>query len=394
MSGVLEGIRVLDFGRYIAGPFCGTLLADLGAEVIRIEKVDGSEDRYTAPVTDDGEGATFLQMARNKKGLTLNPMKPEGKEVLRRLVKTADVVVANLPLPTLQQMGIDYESLKAIKPDIILTMISAFGADGPYRDRVGFDMIAQAMTGAMHLSGPEGTPIRTQVPYVDYGTAVLSAFGTLAALLERQKSGRGQMVESSLYSTGLAFMSAYLIEQGVIEANRGGQGNRGYHASPVDTYRCKDGHVMVATVGMPLFERWARLLGEESWLADPRFQTDQGRADHSALISERMQRWCAALTAAEALAALEQARIPAGPVLSPQQALDDPHAAARRLFKQVEYPGLPRPAPLVDTPVRLSATPGGIRRRPPTLGEHTDPILAELGFSAAEIAKMREARAV
>ena len=394
MSGVLEGIRVLDFGRYIAGPFCGTLLADMGAEVIRIEKVDGSEDRFTAPVGGNGDGATFLQMARNKKGLTLNPMKPEGREVLRRLVSTADVVIANLPLTTLQQMGIDYDSLKAIKPDIILTMISAFGAEGPYRDRVGFDMIAQAMTGAMHLSGPEGQPIRSQVPYVDYGTAVLSAFGTLAALLERQKSGRGQMVESSLYSTGLAFMSAFLIEQGVIGVNRKGQGNRGFHASPVDTFRCKDGHVMVATVGMPLFERWARLMGEPHWLEDPRFQTDQGRADQSALISERMQRWCAALTTAEALAALEEARIPAGPVLTPQAALDDPHAAARKLFRKVEYPGLPRPAPLVDTPVRLSRTPGGIRQRAPTLGEHTEAILGELGFSEAEIEKMREARVV
>jgi len=394
MTGVLDGIRVLDFGRYIAGPYCATLLADMGAEVIRIEKVDGSEDRYTAPVTGRGEGATFLQMARNKKGFTLNPMKPEGKAVLRRLVETADVVVANLPVLTLHQMGIDYESLKAVKPDIILTMISAFGADGPYRDRVGFDMIAQAMSGAMHLSGFEGQPTRTQVPYVDYGTAVLSAFGTMAALLERQKTGRGQIVESSLYSTSLAFMSAYLIEQEVIQADRGGQGNRGYHASPVDTYRCQDGHVMVATVGMPLFERWVKLIGEEHWLKDERLQTDQGRADHSALISERMQRWCGERTTAEALAALEQARIPAGPVLSPRQALDDPHAAARQLYRRMEYPGLPRPAPLVDTPVRLSGTPGGIRHRPPTLGEHTDAILTELGFSTAEIGRMREARAV
>jgi crotonobetainyl-CoA:carnitine CoA-transferase CaiB-like acyl-CoA transferase len=391
---VLQGIRVLDFGRYIAGPFCGTLLADLGAEVIRIEKIGGSEDRYTAPVTDKGEGATFLQMARNKKGLTLNPMKPEGREVLQRLVKTADVVIANLPLPTLRQMGIDYESLKAIKPNIILTMISAFGADGPYRDRVGFDMIAQAMTGAMYLSGEGELPMRTQVPYVDYGTAVLSAFGTLAALIEKKNTGRGQMVEASLYSTGLAFMSAFLIEQDVTGVNRAAQGNRGYHASPVDTYRCKDGHVFVATVGMPLFERWARLIGEEHWLTDERLQTDQGRAEHSALISERMQRWCAGLTVAEALAALEQARLPAGPVLKPQQALDDPHAAARGLFRRMDYPGLPKPAPLVDTPVRLSATPGGIRQRAPTLGEHTDALLGELGFGAEEISALRKARAV
>ena len=394
MSGVLEGVRVLDFGRYIAGPFCATMLGDMGAEVIRIEKVAGSEDRYTAPVTEEGHGATFLQMGRNKKGLTLNPMKPEGKRVLKRLVKTADVVVANLPVRTLHAMGIDYDSLKAIKPDIILTMISAFGADGPYRDRVGFDMIAQAMSGAMYLSGREGEPTRTQVPYVDYGTALFSAFGTMAALMERERTGRGQTVEASLYSTGLMFMSAFLIEQRLCNFNRKAQGNRGYHASPVDTFRTKDGHIMLASVGMPLFERWAKLMGEPHWLEDERLRTDQGRAEHSTLISERTQRWAENLTTEEALAALEEARLPAGPVCTPQQALDDPHAAARKLFKPTEYPGLPEAAPLVDTPVRLSETPGGIRQRPPLLGEHTDAILGELGFGADEIAAMHEARAV
>ena len=151
MSGVLEGLRVLDFGRYIAGPFCATMLADLGAEVIRIEKLDGSEDRYTSSIAQGGEGGTFMQVARNKLGFTLNPMKREAREVLRRLISSADVVVANLPLPTLKDMGIDYESLKAIKPDIILTHVSAFGNTGPYSERVGFDLLGQAMSGGMYL---------------------------------------------------------------------------------------------------------------------------------------------------------------------------------------------------------------------------------------------------
>src|SRR5262249_29350198 len=163
MAGVLEGIRVLDFGRYIAGPFCATMLADMGAEVIRIEKLDGSEDRYVASVGQGGTGGGFLQMARNKLGITLNPMKPEAKEVLRRLVATADVVVANLPKPTLKEMGIDYDTLKAIKPDIILTHVSAFGNDGPYSERVGFDVLGQAMSGGMYLCGEGDTPTRTQV---------------------------------------------------------------------------------------------------------------------------------------------------------------------------------------------------------------------------------------
>ena len=152
MSEVLKGIKVLDFGRYIAGPFCATLLGDLGAEVIRIEKVDGSEDRFLSPITDEGDGALFLQLARNKQSMTLNPMKPEGREIVKKLVATADVVVANLPPDTLEALGLDYESLATIKPDIILTMISAFGRGGPYSNRVGFDGLGQAMSGNMYLS--------------------------------------------------------------------------------------------------------------------------------------------------------------------------------------------------------------------------------------------------
>jgi len=183
VGSVLEGIRILDFGRYIAGPFCGMLLADMGAEVIRIEKIDGSEDRYTIPVGEgaDGEysvGAMFLQMNRNKLGLTLNPMKPQGREIVRKLVATADVVIANLPAPTLKTMGLDYESLSTIKPDIILTAVSAFGSTGPYSDRVGFDGVAAAMSGMMHLTGNPDKPMKAYTPWVDYGTASGAAFGT------------------------------------------------------------------------------------------------------------------------------------------------------------------------------------------------------------------------
>ncbi|MBI3994020.1 MAG: CoA transferase [Candidatus Lambdaproteobacteria bacterium] len=394
MGGVLEGIRVLDFGRYIAGPFCGALLADMGAEVIRIEKIDGSEDRYVGPVGEGEPGAAFLQMCRNKKGLTLNPMKPQGQEILQRLVPTADVVVANLPHPTLKAMGIDYESLKAIKPNIILTMVSAFGIDGPYAERVGFDTLGQAMSGAMYLTGDPGRPTRAQVPYVDFGTALFSAFGTMAALMERNKTGRGQLVESSLFSTALTFANPFHIEQAVLEINREPQGNRGYTAAPVDAFRTRDGWIYVLAIGTPIFERWARLMGEEEWLSDPRFATDDDRGRHGHLISERMQRWCDERTTAEALAELEQARVPGGQVNTVQEALDDPHAAARKLFKMLEYPGVRCPAPVMDTAVRLSATPGNVRHRAPLLGEHTDAILGELGYSAREIAGFRKQRIV
>lgn len=394
MSQVLEGVRVLDFGRYIAGPFCAGLLGDMGAEVIRIEKVHGSEDRYVSPVTDSGHGALYMQMGRNKKGLTLNPMKPEGREVVRRLVATADVVVANLPPDTLKAMGLDYESLTAIRPDIILTMISAFGTGGPYSNRVGFDGLGQAMSGAMYLSGTPEQPVKSYAPFVDFGTASLCAFGTMAALLERQKTGRGQVVEGSLFNTALTMMNGTLIEQALIERNREATLNRSQTSGPADTFRTRDGWVLVQSVGGPLFERWARLMGEPEWLDDPRFQDDISRGDNGALISERLAAWCAERTTSDVLTAMEEARIPAGPVLSPQQVLDDPHVAARSLFQPLAYPGAARPAPVMDTPVHLSATPGSVRHRAPTLGEHTDSLLQELGYSADEISALREQRVV
>tara|TARA_B100001142_G_scaffold153519_1_gene153985 strand:+ start:7675 stop:8880 length:1206 start_codon:yes stop_codon:yes gene_type:complete len=394
MSKVLEGIRVLDFGRYIAGPYCGTLLGDLGAEVIRIEKINGSEDRFLSPISDKGDGALFMQMARNKLSMTLNPMKPEGREIVQKLVATADVVVANLPPDTLKTMGLDYESLAAIKSDIILTMISAFGTGGPYANRVGFDGLGQAMSGNMYMSGTPDQPVKAYAPFIDFGTASLSAFGTMAALFERQKTGKGQIVEASLFNTALTMMNGTAIEQAAIKRNRTATLNRSQTSAPADTFKTKDGWVLVQSVGGPLFKRWADLMGEDHWLEDERFKDDISRGDNGEAISERLGAWCAERTSQEVLEAMEKARLPAGPVLSPQQVLDDPHIAAKGLFQPVEYPGLDIPAPLMKTPVELSETPGEIRTRPPTLGEHTDQLMEELGYSAEEISDLREKRIV
>jgi crotonobetainyl-CoA:carnitine CoA-transferase CaiB-like acyl-CoA transferase len=389
MTGVLDGIRVLDFGRYIAGPYCAALLAEFGADVIRVEKRDGSEDRYQAPVTATGDGALFLQMNRNKRAITVDPMSSEGQEIVQKLVRTADVVVANLPPQTLTAMRLDHASLVAVKPDIILTTVSAYGRGGPYSNRVGFDGIGQAMSGAVYMTGEPDQPYRAQVAWVDFSTALHCAFGTMAALMARQQTGEGQLVEGALLATAVTLTNALLIEQAVIKADRIPTGNRGQTAAPVDIFRTKDGFIIVQVIGQPLFERWAALMGEAHWLTDPRFKDDIGRGNHGDIISRRMGHWCAQRTSAEALETLGAARIPAGEVLAPQQTLDDPHVRAMEFFQPTEFPGMPHPAPLAKVPVWLSRTAGTIRRRPPMLGEHTDQILGELGYDAGAIASLR-----
>ncbi len=390
MSEILHGIRVIDFGRYIAGPYCGTLLADLGADVIRVERPAGGEDRYTVPISDGGEGAYYVQIARNKRGMTLNPMSEEGREVVRRLVATADVVIVNLPFPALKKLGLDYDTLCEIKPDIILTTGSAFGSTGPYVARGGFDTVAQAMSGGMYLSGVPGVPAKSFAPYCDFGTAALGAFGTLAAIIHRMKTGEGQVVEGTLLGTALAFNNAALMEEAVLGLGRQGSGTRGQYNAPTDSFRTRDGWVTVQIVGGGLFKRWVDLIDEPQWLEDPRFASDQARGDHGDIIGERMARWCAERSSADAVSELTEAGIPVGELLSPGATLEDEHVVEAGMFRSVEYPGIPVPAPVADHPVRYSKTPVGEFRRAPTLGEHTGEILAELGYTPADIANLKD----
>lgn len=391
---VLRDIRVLDFGRYIAGPFCAALLGDLGAEVIRIEKIDGSEDRFTAPINEDSTGAGFLQLNRNKLGFTLNPRKPDGQTILHKLVATADVVVANLPPDTLKSMGMDYESLKAIKPDIILTTTTAFGSSGPYGTRVGFDGVAQAMSGNMHLTGYEDEPMKNYFPYVDFQTATLNALSTLAALMHRQQTGEGQHVEGALLASALSVANGTMIEQHFLNVNRVGTGNRGQTTAPSDAYPTKDGWVLVQIVGNPLYERWANLMGESEWLDESKFGTDELRGLHSIEISDRMRKWTKTRPTKTVIEELENARIPCGEVLSPQEALDNEQVAAMGFLKYVDYPNLPKSAPIARMPMNFSTIDNSIRRRAPQLGEHTNEILKSLGYSEETITALKEDRVV
>ena len=393
MTGPLTGIRVLDFGRFIAGPYCAMLLADFGAEVIRIERREGGEDRYVAPITDPvsgmGEGPLFIGLNRNKKSVTLDPAHPDSREIKRRLIAGADVVVANLPMNVLRKLGLDYDSLTAIKPEIILTQISAFGAEGPYADRVGFDPVAQAMSGAMGLTGFPGAPVRSVVPFEDFGTALHAAFGTMVALFERQKTGRGQIVEASLLSTGVTFMQTLLAEHYVTGVERRQQGNTGFHVAPSDTYQTKDGWIIIHVIGNPMFNRWAKLVGRGDLVDDPRCADDISRANNHQLITEAMNDWTNQRTTEQAMRELEEARVPCGKVYELSEVLDDPQVKARELIKFIEYPGSAKPVPVPNTPVRLSETSGGVRSRAPMLGEHTDEVLRELGFSDVDITVFR-----
>lgn len=394
MPGPLEGIRVIDFGRFIAGPYCAMLLADFGADVIRVERREGGEDRKVGPVTESGEGGLFLNCNRNKRGITLDLGHPSAAEVVRRLVGSADIVVVNLPLAVMKRIGLDFDSLRAVKPDIILVMASAFGPDGPYADRVGFDGVAQAMSGAMSLTGFPGPPVRSLVSWADYGTALHGAFGAMTALYHRQKTGQGQLIDVSLLATGVTFMTPLLAELKTRGIRREQLGNTAYYAAPSDVYQTQDGWIIVPTVGDPMFRRWARLIGREDLIDDPRLQDDISRGNNAAVINEAMSTWCSQRTREEAIAELERVRVPCGPCYDLDEVLADAQVNSRKLLEEIEYPGGTKPVPIAATPVRLSETPAVGSRRAPALGEHTDEVLSEVGFSAEEIATFRKSGAV
>jgi formyl-CoA transferase len=387
---VLEGIRVLDLGRFIAGPFCAALLADYGADVIRVDRVGGSEDRGLMPVSDHGDGALFLQCNRNKRSIGLDIDSDEGRAVLHRLVAESDVVVANMPPATMRNLGLDYESLRRIRPDVILVASSAFGAAPAMQGRLGFDGVGQAISGAVHISGLPDQPMKIMVPVVDFATGMACALGAMMALYERKSSGQGQEVGASLLQTALNFSSGALIEEAVLRVDRRATANRAPHYAPSDIFRAQDGWIITQVIGEAMFKRWTRMIGRPELLEDARFADDVSRGKHGEALSAIMSEWCAQRTRKEALERLEQAKIPAGPVSSPREVLDDEAIRDAGAFQPVEYPGVARPVPIAATPTTLSRTPPRIGRRPPTAGEHTDEILEQLGYTAQEIARLRE----
>jgi crotonobetainyl-CoA:carnitine CoA-transferase CaiB-like acyl-CoA transferase len=385
---LLQGIRVLDFGRFIAGPYCAALLGDHGADVIRIERIEGGEDRFVPNVADTGEGGLYLQMNRNKRCLTLDLASDDGRRIVRELIAGADVIVANLPPATLRNLGLDWDTVSALNPRAVLTVATAYGSVGPYSQLPGFDSVGQAMSGAMYMSGLPDAPVRATVNYVDVSTAQACAMGTLAALWARERSGRGQLVEGSLLRSGLIHTNSILIEQAVRAPDRVPQGNRGYLAAPGDLFRTRTGWLVVQSVGQAMFERWCDMVGRVDLKADPRLASDALRGQNSSMVSTVMAHWCESRTRDDVLAALAKAKIPAGPVYSPQEALDDPHIQASDMLPMRQFAGMAASYPLAPHPVDLSDTPAGFHRSAPALGEHTDEILRELGYAAEAIRQL------
>jgi len=377
----LRGLRVVDFGQFIAGPLCAALLADFGADVIRVEKPDGNADRFVQPLGAAWPGGgVYWQVNRNKRSLALDPFDRDSRPVLDRLLATADVVVVNAPPATLAAMGLGYERISAINPRIVLSICTAYGRHNRLSDLPGFDGIGQAMSGAAYLSGADGEPRKSYCHWVDHMTAALSAFGIMAALRDRDRTGKGQIVDASLLHTSVFAMAANLIEEDSLGVGRVGTANRAQLAGPADVYRTSDGHVLLQVIGRSMFRRCAELFDRPDWIDDPDFATDELRGNNAARLNAVVEAFCLARSTAQCLSAFRAAGLPCAPVNSPAAALNDPDLQAMGLWARFPIDTAGDQGMLVQPPVRLSRSPGSVRAVAPQLGAHSSEILEELGL--------------
>jgi CoA:oxalate CoA-transferase len=390
---VLKGIRVLDLSRFQSGPVCGMILGDMGAEVIRIEEPEGGPDRSWGVLGPDNETLSFKIFGRSRKALTLRLGKPEGLKIFHELVKKSDVVLHNFTpgAPIAEQLS--YERLKEINSAIIVVAISGFGQNGPDSKQVCFDYITQARSGAMILNGfPGDPPLKTTITYNDQGAGIFAALGTMIALYHREKTGKGQFIDVSLFD--MAFfatqcMGALLLYK-VYGEIRKQVGNRGFHTY-MGCFKAKDGWIFVSGATNPIWKRLARAIGREDMANDPKFsQNDVVRFDRANEIDQVIKEWVAPKTVDEVTQTFQKARVPCGVVNTIDKLEDDPQVVAREMIVNVDYPGLGK-LPLPGVPIKLSLTPGSIKSRAPRLGEHNEEIYGGLlGLDPKELDRLKE----
>ncbi|MFP6584723.1 MAG: CoA transferase [Candidatus Hydrogenedentota bacterium] len=391
---VLEGVRVLDFGRFIAAPYCGMILADMGAEVIRIDRPGGEEDRTVGLKSPNGENLSYPSYARNKKGVSLNVLsKDADRGVLEDLVKKCDVFLHNFSPGAIKAFGLTYEDIKAIKPDIIYTGISCYGATGPYADRSGFDQIAQTFSGAAALTGYEGDPpLRSGLPWVDYSTGLCATVGTLLALRHRDATGEGQMVDCALLQTAMSFIAPMVAEANVLGREKPRIGNRSAYFGPTDLYKCSDGYVYIATTMEGMWRRLMKIIGREDFVGKEGFVTDIERFENREQVDPLVTDWMKGHTVDEVTTIMDDNRIPCGIYHSTAEVAADPHVQARKMLEYMDLgvPGLEN-VPLCGIPIQLSETPGSVREQAPAVGQHNDEFYRDLlGYNDERLAELRE----
>ena len=395
-SGPLRGVIVIDLCHQMAGPTCGLLLADMGADVIKVEKIGvGDDTRRMAPPEINGESAAFMMMNRNKRGIVLDLKNEDGKRVLKRLLKTADIVIENYRADTMSKLGLGYEDLKKDNPGLVYGSISGFGKTGPYAERGGFDLIAQAMSGIMSVTGEGGgrPPVKAGPPMCDITAGILLAVGVLAAYSERLKSGRGQMIETSLLEAGIThtfWQSAICFATGVAP---GALGTAHPLSAPYQAVRTSDGHIVIGAANDKLWEAMVRAIGAAELITDPRFQDRADRkANLGALIPELEARF-ETETSAHWLETLEAAGVPAGPIQNVKEMHEDEQTLAREMVVEVAHP-VAGVVKTIGHPLKFSRTPGKVAFAAPVFGQHTGEVLAEYGFGAREIEALAKSGAI
>ena len=389
----LEGIRVLDVTQVMAGPFCAMMLADLGAIVIKVEPPAGDSTRQM-PGASGTDSPSFNAVNRGKRSIVLNLKTAEGRDVFARLARSSDIVVENYRPGVMTALGLDYTALAALNPRLIYASISGYGQTGPQRGKGGFDLIAQGVAGIMSITGePGGPPVKAGVPVTDLGAGLFALVGILAALEHRHRTGAGQQVDTSLVDAGVALSvweaTEFFSGSGVPTA----LGSAHRMNAPYQAVRCADGYITLGAANERLFRRLCEVLGHREWSDDPAFTDNASRVRHREALAGRIEAITGTLPCAHWLSLLEANDIPCGPINTYAQVFADPQVLAREMVVETEHPTLGHLRTL-GSPIKLSATPPNVSRRAPQLGEHTDDVLTEAGYSGAEIAALRATGAI